>query len=299
MVDPNLPADLVAFIHCGKQPDYNKASCEAGAVEFLTLDKLKVEFFPMTPESPDDPHAGECGSYLVPGVSLISVCDNYDPVGLLLWLPLDRRYGTWDGEHGTLRVFPEEVDWSMIANDLPHYINSQWGLEGSAPLTEFVPWGHHPHNAEQLYRPLPDISEWYEAQWLRRGVYRDGVQLRYPEELRIRIERDDERFRLTLWTKKAENGAEWSTPQELAVAPDTLDRMSAELDRGFWNQPESAPGGPGGEPSTSWSFEGYRPGEYRMLFRFYEEDRDSGEPVHELGRALARLAKVQHFEAND
>lgn len=299
MVNPNLPADLVAFFQRGKQPDYDPALCEAGAVTVLPLDKLKVELFPMAPGSPDDPHAREHGSYLIAGVSLLASCDGYDPVGLLLWLPLDGRYGTWDGEHETLRVFREDVDWSAIAKDPPCYINSQWGLDSSAPVSDLAPWGRHPYNSEQLHHPLPDLPEWYEAKWVRRGVYRNGVQLRYPEELRIRIERDGERCKLTSSTKKAEKDAEWSAPQELALAPDAVERMGAELDRGFWNQPKVAPGGPGGEPATYWSICGYRPGKYQSLSRFYEEDRDRGDPVHELGKGLARLADVQCFEAND
>src|SRR5262245_39752566 len=168
MVDPILPADLVALLQEGKKPKYDPALCEAGAVTFLPLDQLKVEFFPMDPRGPDDPqgsddpHAGEHGSYLVKGVSLLASCDCYDPVGLLLWLPLDGCYGTWDGEHGSLRVFRKEVDWSAIAHDPPHYINSQWGIEGSAPVADLAPWGRHPFNAEQLSHPLPDIPEWYE-----------------------------------------------------------------------------------------------------------------------------------------
>jgi hypothetical protein len=83
MADPHLPADLVAFLQGAKQPEYDPALCEAGAVTFLPLDELKVEFFPMTPDSPDDPHAGEYSSYLVAGVSLVASCDGYDPVGPL------------------------------------------------------------------------------------------------------------------------------------------------------------------------------------------------------------------------
>jgi hypothetical protein len=253
----------------------------------------------MDPGGPDDPRTEQHGSYLVAGVSLVSTCDGYDPVGLLLWLPLDERYGTWDGEHGTLRVFLERENWSAISKDLPRYINSLWGLDGSAPVSDLTPWIRHPYNAEQLSQALPDIPEWYEANWLLRGVNRNSVQLRYPEELRIRIERDGEHCKSTVSTKKAEKDAQWSVPQESELAPDAIEQMGDELDRGFWNQPKSAPGGPGGEPATYWSIRGYRTGKYRSLSRFYEENRDRGDPVHELGKALARLAKVQRFEADD
>jgi len=299
MVDPNLPADLVAFLQRGKQPTFDPALCEAGAVTFLSLDKLRVEFFPMTPDSKDDPHAGEYGSYLVAGVSLVASCDGYDPVGLLLWLPLDGRYGTWDGEHGTLRVFRANVTWSTITRDPPRHINAQWGLEGSAPVSDLAPWGRHRHNAEQVHIPLPDILEWYEANWVRRGVYRDGVQLRFPEELSIRIECDGERCEVTSRTKHAEKHAEWSPPERLSLAANALERIGPQLERGFWSQPKVTPGGPGREPATYWSIAGFRAGTYHSLSRFYEENREKGDAVHELGKKLARLAKLRRFRADD
>lgn len=299
MTDPNLPADLVAFLREGRQPLYDPALCEAGAITFLPLDRLKVEFFPMTPDSPEDPHAGEHGCYLVAGASLLASCDAYDPAGLLLWLPLDGCYGTWDGEHGTLRVFAPEVSWSVIARDLSRYINAQWGLEGSAIVSDLAPWGRHPYNAEQLHHPLPDIPEWYDARWVRRGIFSNGVQLRYPEELRIRIERDGECCKVTSCTKKAERDAEWSPPEELSLAADALEQVRPQLERGFWNQPTVAPDGPGGEPSTYWSLTGYRAGTYHSLSRFYDENRHRGDPVHELGRELARLGSLECFAAND
>jgi hypothetical protein len=299
MADSKLPADLVAFLQRGKQPKYDPSLCEAGAITFLPLDKLRVEFFPMTPESPDDPHAGQYGSYLVAGVSLVASCKAYDPVGLLLWLPLDGRYGTWDGEHGTLRVFRANVSWSTIARDPPRYINAQWRLKGSAPVSDLAPWGLHPYNAEQLHDPLPDIPELYEASWVRRGVFRNGVQLRHPEELRIRIKCDGVRCEVTSQIKEAKKDAEWSPPKYLSLTADALDQIGPKLERGFWSQPTEAPGGPGGEPATYWSISGFRAGTYHSLSWFYEENREKGDAVHELGKELARLAKLKRFKGND
>ena len=298
MVDSILPADLVASLQQGKQPEYDPAKCEAGAVTFLPLDRLKVEFFPMDPHGADDPHADENGSYLVTGVSLLASCDGYDPIGLLLWLPLDGRYGTWDGEHGSLRVFGNEVDWSAIEKDPPHYLNSQWEFEGSAPVASLKPWGRHPYNAEQLSHPLPDIPEWYEAKWLRRGVHQNGVQLRYPEELQIRIERYAKGWEVTVRTRIAEKEAEWSIPEKLSLTADALEEIRPQIEDGFWTQPTRAPGGSGGEPATHWFIAGYKTGKYRTLSRLYEEDRHKGDAVHELGKVLAGLAKLQRFAAD-
>jgi hypothetical protein len=117
--------------------------------------------------------------------------------------------------------------------------------------------------------------------------------------LRIRIERNSERCEGTVQTKKAEKDAEWSPPEELSLAADALERIGPQLERGFWSQPTVAPGGPGGEPSTCWSISGFRAGKYHSLSRFYEETRNKGDAVHELGKELARLAKLQRFEADD
>lgn len=296
MNDRNLPADLVEYLQQGAQPDYDPAQCEAGVVKLLPLEKLKVEYFPMSPDTPDDPHAGEYGSYLVIGVSLLAECEGYRPDGLLLWLPLDGRYGTWDGEHETLQVFDVDVNWSEISKDLPRYINSQWGLDGSAPISGLVPWGRHPYNAEQLNHALPDIPEWYELSWCRRGEYRDGVQLRYPEELRIRVDQIGDQCRVTVSTKKAEQGAEWSLPEVFFEPSKSLERMRTQLDHGFWRQPTAAPGRPGGETSTYWCISGFVPVKYHSLHRFYEEGAESGDPVHGLGKEFARLAKLKQFD---
>jgi hypothetical protein len=73
----------------------------------------------------EDPHAGERGYYHVPAVSLVSRCSNYRPAGLLVWLPDQAVYATWDDDHHVLWIFPE-AGWSQIeANPIP-YLNSLW-----------------------------------------------------------------------------------------------------------------------------------------------------------------------------
>jgi hypothetical protein len=296
MGDLNLCDDLVEFLRAGRQLRYDPGVCEVGTVTMLPLDALRVELFPMTETGPEDPHRGESGCWLVRGVSLLATCEAYDPVGLLLWLPLDERYGTWDGEHGTLRVFAADVNWQQVASDFPRYINAQWDLDGAALLTDLTPWQRHTYNAEQAHHPLPDIAEWYEAKWVRRGVYRDGVQLRYPEEMRIRIERIDDRCEAIAEVKKAEPDADWSMPIRQVVMLEELARMQPALEAGFWNQPSMASGSHARETDTMWSVSGYRAGMYHKLFRSYDEGGSEGDAVHEMGKQAARLARIPRFE---
>ena len=299
MTDLNLRDDLVAFLRAGKQPEYDPATCDAGTITLLSLDQLKVEFFPMTSDSPEDPHAGDEGSYLVRAVSLVASCDDYDPVGLLLWLPLDGRYGLWDGEHGTLRVFGAEVTWSEIAGDLPKHLNAHWGPEGAAPVSDLVPWGRHSYNPEQLSHPLPDIPEWYEMRWVRRGEYRNGVPVRFPEELQIRVECDSDRCEVTSQVKPPEAAADWSPTTRRLVTRQEWERIQPWLEAGFWNQPSIAGGDYAGETETMWTLSGYRVGRYHQLFRSYDANRSDGDPVHELGKQATKLAGIHRLETDN
>ncbi len=143
--------DLVAFLDSGRQLEYAPADCEAGAVTLLPRSALQLRTFGAhcggTPHEDNDPHDGP-GVYLVPGVDLVASCTgDYDPEGLLIWLPGERRYGVWDADHDYLLVFGPAVSWSQVAGSPAQYINAQWAFEGSdrAPVEFLVPWPRYPH----------------------------------------------------------------------------------------------------------------------------------------------------------
>lgn len=157
-----LPADLVAFLAAGKQLEYDPESCEAGTVELVPLDELKLERFPVETGSLDvreqDPHYPALNSYLVLGVNLAASCTgDYEPVGLLLWLPVERRYGIWDSSHCGVRMFAPEVAWTWIAADPIPHLNAGWtGMDPqSPPMEDLVPWPAHPYHTRQVYDPQP------------------------------------------------------------------------------------------------------------------------------------------------
>jgi hypothetical protein len=161
---PNLelPADLVAFLTAGQQLEYDPAPCEAGAVTLLLLSKLKMERFPVETgdlrNCEDDPHYPEVNSYLVLAVNLVAACSgDYDPVGLLLWLPVEKRYGVWDSSHCTIQMFGPEVAWKQIAARPVQHINAGWsGIDpDSPPMEDLVPWLAHPYGDSQVYVPQP------------------------------------------------------------------------------------------------------------------------------------------------
>ena len=135
----DLPADLVSFLADGKQLEYDPTPCEAGTVTLLPLSKMQLERFPVetsgAPFFEQDPHFPQVNSYLVLGVNLVLSCTGgYEPEGLLLWLPVERRYGIWDSSHCGIQVFGPEVTWERIAADPVPHINAGWtGIDPNAP----------------------------------------------------------------------------------------------------------------------------------------------------------------------
>ncbi len=146
-----LPEELVAFLNSERQLEYEPDTCEAGAVTLLPRTAMKLRMFGAhcggTPHEADDPHDGP-GVYLVPGVDLVASCtNNYEPEGLLVWLPGEQSFGVWDPDHDYLLVFGSEVSWSKIVSSPARHINTQWAFEGldRAPAEFLVPWPKYPH----------------------------------------------------------------------------------------------------------------------------------------------------------
>jgi uncharacterized protein (TIGR02996 family) len=162
LVELRLPADIVEFLAAGKQLDYAPGACEAGAVTLVPLSELRLERFPVETGSLDvyeqDPHYPDVKSYLVLGVNLVASCTGgYEPVGLLLWLPVERRYGIWDSSHCGIQVFGPEVTWQRIAATPVPHIEAGWtGFHvDSPPMEELVPRPAHPYHDQQVYEPQP------------------------------------------------------------------------------------------------------------------------------------------------
>jgi hypothetical protein len=153
----DLPDDLADFLAAGRQLDYDPEECAAGRVVLLPREQLKLELFATMADSSairdEDPHQGENGCYLVPGVNLVASCAGYSPSGILMWLPVERCYAAWDSSHLGIRVFPSTTTWRDIAADAPKYINAQWGNWSRDEA--LIPWPRHVYCKKQLYGPQP------------------------------------------------------------------------------------------------------------------------------------------------
>ena len=126
----------------GGQLRYDASQCAAGKVVLHELSQLEYGTCGVssydTDVADEDPNKGEDGWYRVPMVSLVADCENYAPDYLLVWLPDEQLFGTYDVEHRHLRVFPGAA-WSDLRSDPVKYINSQW--DRSAAFAEDAkPW---------------------------------------------------------------------------------------------------------------------------------------------------------------
>jgi hypothetical protein len=150
MVMHGLPQDLVAFLRAG-----SPATLDAGHYETVTLiaaEELRVETLEVTPNlapfARDHPHAGEDGHYAVPAVKLVrggpERADSF-PAWLFLWLPNERRYGSYDLDHGDLMVFGPDVSWSQVAADPVPFVRASDGRhDGPVAVEFFQPWPRYP-----------------------------------------------------------------------------------------------------------------------------------------------------------
>jgi hypothetical protein len=157
LVRLDLPADLVAFGQAGRQLEYDPRTCWVGQIVLVPLEQLEPALFAVStqgaPTEEDDPHADQGGCYLVVGVNLVAACEDFDPVGTLLYLPLEKCYGVWDSTHLGIRVFPPTTTWTDIVAAPADHINAQWG-DWTREET-FVPWPRYPYCKRELYGPQP------------------------------------------------------------------------------------------------------------------------------------------------
>jgi hypothetical protein len=134
----NLPDDAVKFLRAGRQLEYDHGRIEAGKVKLKRLDELSPGEVWIGTDVHGDPHAGENGYYAIPAVSLTGECQAYDPDFILLWLPQEKLFGTWDCDHWVLKVF-RGASWADITANPAAYINAQWDVNDKLG-TRFVPW---------------------------------------------------------------------------------------------------------------------------------------------------------------
>lgn len=126
----NIEKSLENYLLSGNQLCYDFSKAEPGEVRLCSLGELKLGVVWVSPEN------GE-GYYEMPAISLTNYCEAYDPEFILLWLPNEQVYGSWDCDHWELIVF-EGASWKDITEDPLLYLNAQWDSR-TPVLTKILP----------------------------------------------------------------------------------------------------------------------------------------------------------------
>ena len=116
----DIPKDLAAFLEGNNQLNYDYSRAEPNKITLCSLAELKPGVIWLSPEDENID-----GYYEIPAVNLVSSCVAYDPDFILLWLPNEKVYGTWDCDHWCINIFPNTSWTDIVENPLP-YLNSQW-----------------------------------------------------------------------------------------------------------------------------------------------------------------------------
>jgi hypothetical protein len=151
MAVTDLPEDLIAFLRGGSPRTLSIGYGEM--VDLVALEELCVETLEVTPNlSPcahEGPHRFDGGYYAVPAINLVnrSPRSSVDfPAWLLLWIPDEGRYGSFDLDHGDLMMFAPEIAWKDIASDPEPFVRASDGEDGGPVSIESLrPWPRYPY----------------------------------------------------------------------------------------------------------------------------------------------------------
>jgi len=297
----SLPDDLQQFIVSGRELEYDSDACEAGTVTLTTMELLQSFLFPMncedTPVADEDPNKNGLGCYLVEGIDLVQDSDGgYGSEGLLIWLPLDRRYGAWDSSHNIIYTFDETTTWMDIVDAPARYLSAQWQLDDAAGISCLKPWIHHVYNHQQVHRRFTYPAEWFNAEQTLRGDFVDGVQTRVPRKVRVVLQATPKAYTLHATISHMNAESNWIVDEELSrtlSAAEVSELRHAQSQ--FWSASESETDY--GEPVIIWSLEGLNGKRFRSMIQFYS-DHPKRDSVAELGEWILELAHLTPLESH-
>ena len=116
----SLPKKLVEYLKAGGQLSYDAGGCECCKVTLKPYDELEIAAIWL------DASVDSNDAYLeIPAVSLLKDCEGYDPDFILMWLPNEKVFGSWDCDHWKIRVFPG-VEWTHMLLNPKKFLNAQW-----------------------------------------------------------------------------------------------------------------------------------------------------------------------------
>jgi hypothetical protein len=118
MLKDELPDDLVAFLKTDRRLRYDAQACEIGVFTLRTLDEVQEIELTVSAEQ------GEAAC-VMRGLDLLKSCEEYDPRGMLVYIPSLRKYGSYDSEKQSLVTY-RGMSWSDFLANPTRYINAAW-----------------------------------------------------------------------------------------------------------------------------------------------------------------------------
>lgn len=118
MIADKLPDDLIAFLQSGCRLDFDAADCEIGVFSLRFLNDIEEIAMTVAAEKGDS-------SCVIRGLDLLKSCEDYNPRGMLVYIPSLRKYGSYDAEKKSLITF-RDMSWSAFRADPAKYINAGW-----------------------------------------------------------------------------------------------------------------------------------------------------------------------------
>lgn len=147
---PDLPPDLLAFLRAAPRPEL-PTGYYGEPLALLSPEELAVETLEVTPNLAPfvttHPHADGYGHYEVPAINLVRGDRRPRltfPAWLFLWLPVERRYGSYDLDHGDLMTFRPDPTWADIVADPLPFVSASDGGDGPVTIEFLEPWHRHP-----------------------------------------------------------------------------------------------------------------------------------------------------------
>lgn len=125
-----LPPECASFLAAGEQ--FSEVYSDRTPI---SLGRVPVPMvIPVQPQDtigvdlddlgPDDEYP-EPPTYDVPALDLVETSGDGQPTGLLIWLPVEGCFGSWDCDHWRVRVFPDAT-WADICAAAGDYLEGGW-----------------------------------------------------------------------------------------------------------------------------------------------------------------------------
>ena len=135
-----LPEDLVRFLGRRSKLEYDRSQALLGRISLYKLESLRVGRIYAAPRKRSDPNRGKSGVYRIPAISLVSRCEKYDPAYLICYLPLERAFAAFDGDHALPSLFVDATWSDIVGNPLP-YLNAPWERKSTVKVKRNTDWG--------------------------------------------------------------------------------------------------------------------------------------------------------------